>query len=471
MPTLPVEVIFLIVDHMDREDLKSMRLASSALKLKATQPLFKEVNLSPFADSFDRLDRLAQDASLSHHVRVFAFHSNTFDLSYNLADYTKKVATAAYGRDCLPADLALYYERYSGFRRLQLQFDFGDPSRTRLGDIFRKLPNITTLQNVFDLPYPPNRRTWSTEKDMSELGYYGRTCLLPLENGGSASAKNLDAVIRTACDARLKISRLRCAGLTGSYMYPWGVASTAPLLANLQSVSLSTVLLDREEATQLFDLVAATATNITHLALAFADSLDSMNILDLHPTQTTWPKLTNLSLSGFRGRGSNFVSFLQAHAKTLRVLSLSDCELEFELFMPHAASWELVFHKMRSTLGLTGVSLNGYFMMQYSNLFGDAWRTWATVRTSPCTTRKESMKSRVEGYITGDGECPFPDQDDFSNISANYDGIMRDKGCQRTLKEYYKQVALCRDSTWSWGERGDVSFERYGALLDEVSGH
>jgi hypothetical protein len=49
---LPNELLFAIINHLDRETLKSFRLVSCGFRTLAIKRLFEKVNLSPFTESF-----------------------------------------------------------------------------------------------------------------------------------------------------------------------------------------------------------------------------------------------------------------------------------------------------------------------------------------------------------------------------------------------------------------------------------
>ncbi|KAK5456138.1 hypothetical protein LTS15_005457 [Exophiala xenobiotica] len=80
---LPIEVISMIIGHLDRDDLKNCRLVDNCTGLQATCRLFRTIHLWPSTRSVHAAQAVADNPKLSGFVRCLQWHRNLVGTIYS----------------------------------------------------------------------------------------------------------------------------------------------------------------------------------------------------------------------------------------------------------------------------------------------------------------------------------------------------------------------------------------------------
>ncbi len=79
-----------MIENADHEVLKTLRLICKGFAGKSSQRLFEQVELSPFQDSYARLEGVAGTPQLSAFVMQIKLHCNIFETLDDQKNTSKK---------------------------------------------------------------------------------------------------------------------------------------------------------------------------------------------------------------------------------------------------------------------------------------------------------------------------------------------------------------------------------------------
>lgn len=450
MDDLPQEIIDAIIDYCDERTFKSCRLTHSTFSGQATRRLFEHVHLAPYEDSFNRAVAISDHPNLAVNVRHVTFHSNFLvEGLENLNDFEEYLEMEAAGASNmaqpppsssyqLPEDLLPYYTNYCKYLRQYATI------RNRILEyqpaaLFRKFPNVHILDSVHDLIY------WSDDiwrsPDATRVDPVASETLIIPRLGGRYVIKFLNWMLQAAAEVGLSITSVHVAGLgADDFTSSYGLnPATIPLLGELEHLELAMPNSTHRAIEQWLPAVLFAANNLTSLNLSFGapDGLSGtsswMRFQKRQALLLHWPNLTHLLLTGIKIHSSSFRNFLRSHCATLVHLSLCDIGLLPSSKTSNSCfrSWSSFMEHLRHDLDLREVHLDGDLMKREDS----RWLQWAVV--DGLSLRKHCARTRVENYVLGKGEWPFPKRDDY------------DAG---EMHRYRKDLLECEDESWRFIE-------------------
>lgn len=318
MVFFPAELWIIILDHVSRSDLKSLRLVSIQVNRHASALLYSEIHLSSTRDSFSRAVNISSSPTVSHFVKTLIYHVHiSRNEPYVFRPEKRKHFTQWFGRYNPDADtIADSYE-------LQRHSQQGTEAY-ELHRILARLPSLTNI-NVRRLSekYAPQS---SSDVD---CGWLPSNFVWQPVTG-----RSLLVLVLLAMTFPRSVTSFRCEYLEWAFFERMAVMwiPINPVLTALRSLHL--------EFTWMFD-AWRTSTNENELAQFFQATpqleslildLGAYDVYDLHEnamemgnavlTCMTWRHLKTFSLVGFSFREQELLSFLLNHL-TIRNLRLS----------------------------------------------------------------------------------------------------------------------------------------------------
>lgn len=92
--SLPQEVAEIIIQHLDKKDLKATRLTSRYLKSLSTSLLFEEVVIFPHLESLCSLQSIANIAALAEHIKTICLDARFIRISSDMMSFAEEVVSS-----------------------------------------------------------------------------------------------------------------------------------------------------------------------------------------------------------------------------------------------------------------------------------------------------------------------------------------------------------------------------------------
>lgn len=436
---LPEAVRNCICRHLPSQDLKRVRLVCKELDFSAQRALFQLVCLRPNIDSFHNLDLISRHPVLRRHVETIHYNGEMVQQYPDFDHWNKKLGgeidMAWASRDLLrkqftTEDLNYHYLKYRQHIEGQTYIDNDDNAKQWLVKIFKKLPQIDTVEYTTQESDPDveiaDPIVWSS------LSAIGRETLSEPCNFGILDSP-------TQFITLLQAASQNCKNLTtikGFYL-EWEIFESSDQLRtmlaavkNIQHLILNIPNfpdMDLEGHRKKLARVIANAPDLKTLELFFGRlpsviSESVMKLGQLLKSRSHWPTLQRLVLQGFCTSEVDLRRLLGTHAATLKSLGLSDVD-----FPPlgrqqesSGGSFFSLIKFLKSSLSLEHMEFNGTFCNHWDEGWVVNWR-------NEYAHDKECLKVDIERFVVYGGECPLkaPDVDEDESWADQGDDSWR----------------------------------------------
>jgi hypothetical protein len=401
--SLPTEVVYFILNHLEKADLKIARLACKALSPFIDPTLFREVVVVPHYGSLAALLQLAQHPTLNKHVQkvvvdnrwgIIRRPNQTGDIPEGRQDFFRDAVRGD------PDVEVAYLSR--AFRMLpalsNLRFRAAETSRARIL-ASKEMPSyyLRYLEKLGP----------GEEKDISSIGGLKRE-IAPI------------AAWLAAFSAGICLRTVQADGLRNSYMFAQNGRFESIRLAfrSLQHLQLSFSIPqyggDRGDVDGLryifTELPALESLDLS--AVGIPKSPDYRPLFDAYVhlgsmigMPSHFPRLVRLSLQGFYAYRTQLTDLLEINAASLESLRLANIilikfvrENEISGVLGALPCWVEVIHGLQSKLKLKHMEFDVYL----SNGIEQKWVIGNDNDMGP-----DNLKRRVEDFVINGGECPL----------------------------------------------------------------
>lgn len=419
-PSLPNELLQVIVRNLDKVDLKNARLACKTLASMAEPILFRELVLVPYQDCLEEFVGFDK-SGVTRHTTTLIYDTRWRYISHPWRNSAPVISE-------MSRDLERLGFRQKMDQSLELLY------LVRCLTVLPELRSIRILE--LDRPgkhdHPPalppsyfTRCMKATETKVVEpwehrvrsLGYSGSIVgLLAL----SASHKSITHLHMAGIDSQLFLIGVSPSGLRE-------LGLLANVLRQITSLHLSfqfcNSLVGIEEDQDRIALILKLARNLQVLHLEFPDRDPRIADLDLEAYSwlsslvrdsddslrqyVVFPKLEHLSLGSLVCQEEELLAFVQGQQKTLQTLSISNIVLQSD-FSPYQdlkqePCWVCFFKGLRKCK-IPDVQVGGF--LYNCAVQEKPPQRWVVEESNSDPT---SLKSRLQQWVTGriDGECPL----------------------------------------------------------------
>ncbi|KIV90453.1 hypothetical protein PV10_07760 [Exophiala mesophila] len=416
-PSLPNEVLQLIVQNLEKVDLKNARLACKTLASMAEPILFRELVLVPYQDCLEEFIHFDKSGVTRHTITLI------YDTRWRFVSRTLRKPHVRLDSDILLEDLAFVGFRNRGDQALEILF---------LVSCLQVLPALRSIRILESdvSTWPRHDTTLAPSYFTRMLGTAQITATVPWARDTNPLGYSGSMVALLALSASRKpITNLHMMGVD-SELFHFGVSSDdsreLALLRNLLSrvavLDLSFKFCMAGDMEEDFDRIASIlqlARNLRVLHIEFPDrdpriahdnpdghSCLSSLVRDLNYdlcVTPRFPKLEHLSLGSMFCQEEELLALVQGVQKTLKTLSLSTIVLLQPDTSDRESCWVRFFKELRKCK-IPDVQVGGLLYNWKADEMPS--QRWA-VKKSP--SEPTSLKSRLQRWVTAkiDGECPL----------------------------------------------------------------
>ena len=425
---VPQEILQLICKHLERSDLKNVRLACKPLSEAANVSLFRYIYLRRNMDSFCRLRMVASTPHLAKLVKGITYSGKMLDSKDDYTDpfhwrYTHFTQgwlsqdLDGLRMSCPKADLHRYYSKWCGHLHSQRLMQRFDIEEKELDDAFSKLPQLEEICFGPASGYLADRGEPSVCEPFSSLG---REMLVEPQhcNGLEYHERQFTAMMTAAYKNKNRLKVIRALNV------PRRTFKHHPEVSNMMRTNMihcerfSVVLdhpLDRvwgeiQIASMLHIARKLQAIELTFDRIPFNREGYTQDLSQVLDRRSHWTNLTTLLLDGFTTSERRLKALLASHATSLQSLDLA--RISLSRLLPKGrllyGSWVRVILFLRETLDLHRMHFRGYFTNQgYENWqVRDPWEPHH--RDTPRVGGALTFQERVERYVVEGGEFPLP---------------------------------------------------------------
>ncbi|KAI4283782.1 MAG: hypothetical protein L6R38_001947 [Xanthoria sp. 2 TBL-2021] len=395
---LAPELQHMIFAAADTCDVPNLRLTCKSLGAVGLEYLLPEVELLFTPKSFDRLRGISEHPTLSRHVKSLVYRTDSLEPCRNILDLYQQIPQAAFARfwysnSCGPKPLEedLRYKWSSWLRDHPLS-SLDTSTQTRLHEIWVKyqalwnqqqrlresgfgkadimaamstLPKLkhVTLSNFIDLANPEKDR--DCYHQALNLPTYAD--VLAASNGdcgsdhGSGSPQLL-SLLHGIVNHKITINTLSFGWVEWQLFESRGIIDlVGKALQSLTALKMR-LIVDTDCGDDPYSV------SVCGHILAFFQSLSDLRTLDVIFDSTgnigqeidlsavfgkiVWPNLSTISVSDLKTSQKAFISFLERHARTLKVLSIGFIDLR-------EGTWPRVWAIVRDHLDLVNFEITG----------------------------------------------------------------------------------------------------------------
>lgn len=447
LPSIPLEILYMIGESLAKSDLKSMRLVCKPFSDTIAPLVFHQVYLSREKDSFERLQNICAHPEFRWMVRALTYSGKMLEFDRGYPDYLTwsfQTIGKGFGDDIGSSYITklkdgldrvrnkYHYERFCKhfFSEQHLQKD--GLEQEYLTDAFEKLPNLAHIM------LDPGKTPSETKiNSVSQLSRVGRESLVEpnFEGGRKFHGKQFFALLMAAISTGKRLRTIRAQN-----SLPWDIfAQNQEILDNIIETTRSCLQFsisievgrDKIYGTDIFAKMIANASFLEVLEISFDHDPDPYNYISITTTlshlfehRALFSCLRRLKLQGLQTSESYLRSFLTRHSSTLRSLKLANMELiegieaDSSMF-GSSGSWASIIRFLATDLRLLRMKFKGNFTnttpqgwcvrLRYEN-----WRCcelhvggddpW---RRSDAPSGESCLKYRIEKFIVEGGECPL----------------------------------------------------------------
>ena len=434
MPQLPDEIWLLVVQYLERQDLKSVRLVSKTLSNVSTPPLFKILTMRPNIDSSQRAASLIQCSALATMVHELHLRDESvFDEPTEITQHMKGFYDRSNDLDSDPASAVVDYAKFfrcrPALRTSERRFD-ARMSTHFLRDLCTPLPSLRHLSLIsHESGGEYNDSHWQSEMSCRDEGFVGikndklRNTFAQAQGLGVCKPRrvfSLELALSAVRDSRLqsvRLSEITYGQVTDSF--------------NSDS-SLFDCLRDAKEVTLRLESARGTARGFfgePHLSpkgtLAFTHLMKSLQGAeaaaiclnrneDLHcygqhrlwriVLQQPWKCLRSLSVDMFVCSELEFLTFLSGMhltLKNIRMRNISICDAEEDQTQKSQNS------VIRTLWLIPHVIILDKFEV-WGHLGGCDTESWQTSHHEPAQS-KDDKRWQVQDYVCRRQSWPFPE--------------------------------------------------------------
>ena len=422
------EILELIIAHMSRWDLKSLRSTCSQFSAFIDPILFHTIVLVPCPASFNIIIALPHPDRISCHVRRLVYDDRWPDVASSIENCLQRVNIGSFN-PIANARLLQKLHRLSYFARR-----FKEDALCEVASLKRIIGALPLFRGV---------SVFSThEHDNSAKlpSFYARICsdvlykldeasLLPNQPQHSQSGRS--ALLAIGQSGK-NITDINMNGHSWRYMFAshsqLGVLQPG-VLANVRNLQLSFahtqdhLLLRGKFLLAKLGGALSQAIHLQVLRLDFGDDTAQVNVEDdernsedsedvedidgrswcmlsaLFTSEDRFPNLKELNLQNFRFSESGLLAFLERHASTLGSLRLNSVELVAPR-LSRSPCWRSVFVYLQQALSLCQVQLQ-------DGLYISGGGVTLSMHPKPEERFPGCLLDQVEQFILYGGECPI----------------------------------------------------------------
>ncbi len=387
MDNLPVETVEGIFGFLSIPDLKSTRLVSKFCSSVAARHLFREVHVFPHPTSFQRLELLLRNPSITRWIESIHVASSMVqdpsDFSVDIDNqdfYWTSIRQQYQTHIVYEPELKKAYSTYQAYLGGQRAFKEEQMGAEILKRTFKLIPGLVGLKladsfGQYDGFRPNYEGPFKNSSKFTDVifPYLG---ICPDSNMGSCrdSVNELfRSMLLAAKDTDKKIATIVCNNLSWGFfdqdsnvmsdlMKVFAAARHVTLrLAEGNEVFLedpSTLRSKRSNLAQLLDASSKLETfDVSFGSIKPPEDYDVTALANLLEFRSCWSELTILRLRGLTTQAATLKIFLGAHSSTLRSLDLADIKLDGN---KDTGSWTSILEFLGQSLHLKDVRLDGY---------------------------------------------------------------------------------------------------------------
>ncbi|KAG4437497.1 hypothetical protein IFR05_007007 [Cadophora sp. M221] len=452
LTSLPSELLIKICQEIPRPDLRSLRLTCSIFTTIAAQELYSTVYLTTSLKSLQRFQRVSEHSVLKSYVKVldidprtlcsFEFDPPSIDSfedwredhagNFEGVDYIGRLKVL----DTYPkSELQIYYAKWLEYLDDEKAFVQTLNVQSLLLDSIIQCPNLnsilqpTTLRKSQTLNSSTHTRisNFVASSKFSQDTLSGRHILF----NSIQRPRQWDAmeVLHLATKASMltafDVVDLHLSDFT-PHTYPQ--AREFPALKKL-----SLIFVDKYQCqASSFSHIMSSCPNLQELKLVYRGHLflqtdrRPLQLSCIMPISQHGVGLQHLSMEHLRMTGPELRNLLLSYKSSLRSLAFHSITLDVYINTKgeeEITSWLDIIEFLRQEISLATVDLSGL-------LFNCRNEAWEVAEMSPGVPAFETLKSRIQMYICGDGDNPI--KRDTSRVlrpregGSGYDTCVRD---------------------------------------------
>lgn len=395
LDSLSSEILHHICRQLDSaSDVSSFRMACKSFAAIGLRSLLPRLTLVTLPKAFEHLSNVANHAVLRHHVREVVFITNALQKYRDIDDFAENLprrgkldwavkpddphATtadlAAHARQCQWSEIELHeaWRSYEGLCMEQENKQKSEEGLIVLRQAIAKLPRLRSVQ-VRQLrgKGEPASIIWS------KFNKFFMSCLTDMPTNLLSTNSHIETILRGILVGKIALEELSLAGLDAKFFLceNLDLDKTKKSLEKLRKIEIQ-IGIEDEADSDCWDQCRQNL-NEGHLSklLCSATGVESISIIAPYVavedhiasfpkiiSDITWAHLSHLYLEGFETTSEVLVTFLEAHAKSLRVLQLRN----FKLSKQYIHEWHGIFVRIYS-FHLENANFSGHFTADLSD--------------------------------------------------------------------------------------------------------
>lgn len=400
LDSLSSELLHHICRQLDSaSDVSSFRMVCKSFAAVGLRSLLPRLTLVTLPKAFEHLSNVANHPVLRHHVREIVFVTNALQKYRDINDFARnrprpgrlRWAVKPDDPHATAADLVAHRRQYQGpemelheawrcYEELCMEQDGqekNDDGLAALQQTVAKLPRLRTVQiRQLRNEGKPASVIWS------KFDEFFVSCLTDTPSKFLSTNSHLEAILRGTLAGKNALEELSLAGLDARFFLceNLDLDKTQESLEKLRKIELQ-INMEDEADSDCWDQCRQ-HLNECHLSqlLRSAAELQSISITAPHVAiedhvaifpeifnDIKWSHLSCLHLVGFETTSGVLVTFLEAHAGSLRVLQLGD----FKLSKQKVHEWHSFFVRICSFLHLENAQFSGHFSADFQDAIND----------------------------------------------------------------------------------------------------
>lgn len=376
-------------------DVCQFRLACKSFAQVGLRSLLPRVTLVTLPKAFQHLSEVADHPVLRHYVQEIVVLTNVLPRYRNVHDFAQQLppqamlewpvnptephATAvdrvAYARHQWPEEkldeVWKYYKELCAQQQEQERSD----GFAGLWEVMVKLTRLRSVQiHPFAAQAGPTPFLWPG----SEYSKFTFNLLADMPNNFTSASCLLESMLSAAVVAKTSLEELFVTDLEAKFFQCQGISldDIKRSFEHLRKISLELKVEDESDPSSWDDCCQILKQDSLHQILDSAAQLERIKIIvpylpmeehvasfSLLFHDIVWPRLSLLHLEGFETTSEALVTFLEAHAHSLKILQLSSLKLSGQ----HVRDWYSFFVRCAASLCLEEARLKGRFTADLSD--------------------------------------------------------------------------------------------------------